>query len=251
MSAARVLGLVVARSGSKGVPGKNLRELAGHPLVAYAVRAGVKAPSITKVVISTDDPRIAETAARYGAEAPCLRPAELATDDSPVLESILHAINELQRQGESFDLVCLLQPTTPFRDVDEIERAIRTLAADPTADSIVALAAVEDLHPRRLRRIVDGAVRQFLGGGGDQEGQQRQDHGDETAYRRSGDFYITRVPTLTEKKSLYGDRALPLIVPAWRAINIDSESDLLMAEAMLQSTAVGQRLRHVRWLFEE
>ncbi len=251
MSAMKVLGLVVARSGSKGVPGKNLRALAGHPLVGYAVRAGIRAASISSVVISTDDRAIADAARRDGAEAPFLRPPKLARDDSPVLDSILHAVAQLEAAGETFDAVCVIQPTAPFRCAEEIDRAIRTLEADPAADSIVALAPVEDLHPRRLRRIVDGEVRQFLEGGGDREGQQRQDHSDERAYRRTGDFYIARVSTLKTKKSLYGDRVLPFDVPAWRAVNIDTEADLLLAEAMLGSAAFRDRLAHVRRLFDD
>ncbi len=250
MSAMKVLGLVVARSGSKGVPGKNLRILGGHPLVAWAVCAGRKAAMLSSVVISTDDRAIAETARRYGAKAPFLRPPELARDDSPVLDSILHAVAQLEAAGETFDAICVLQPTAPFRSPQEIDKAIRILEADPSADSIVALAPVEDLHPRRLRRIVKGEVRQFLEEGGDLEGQQRQDHAGDRAFSRSGDFYITRISTLKRKRSLYGDRVLPFEVPAWRAVNIDAEADFLRAEAMLASPAFRDRLVHARRIFD-
>ncbi len=238
----RVLGLVVARGGSKGLPGKNLRPLGGHPLVAWAVHAGRTTPAIDRVIISTDDAAIADVARHYSAEVPFMRPAELAADDSPVLEAILHALEQVEQPGEMFDAVCVLQPTAPFRDPAEIAEAIGELAADPSADSIVSLAQVEDEHPRRLRRIADGVVCQYLTSAGDQEGQQRQDHVDEPAYRRSGDFYIARRSTLLEKRSLYGDRVLPYVVPSWRAVNVDTARDLLLAEAMLADPAFRDQL---------
>jgi CMP-N-acetylneuraminic acid synthetase len=246
----RILGLVVARGGSKGVPKKNVRLLGEHPLVAYAVRAAVKAPSISRVVISTDDTEIAEAARRYGCEVPFMRPADLAGDDSPILDAILHAVRTLEAQGDGFDAVCLLQPTTPFRSVEDLENGAAILRAGPQADSVVALTEVVDAHPRRLRRIADGTVRQYLPEGGDKEGQQRQSHGDDRAYRRCGAFYLARTGTLLEKRSLYGQVVLPYVMPSWRSVTIDEEEDLLLAEAMLQSPIFAEKLAHVRAMFE-
>jgi N-acylneuraminate cytidylyltransferase len=247
---ARILGLVVARGGSKGVPRKNLRLLGGHPLVAYAVRAGVKAPSITDVVISTDDREIADAARRYGARVPFLRPPELASDTSPVLLSIRHAIETLAREGERYDGLCLLQPTTPFRSVDDLEAGIALLREHPEADSVVALMAFVDAHPARLRRIEDGRVAPFLREGGDVEGQQRQDFAQEVPYRRCGGFYLSRVRTVLEKNSLYGDVSLAYVMPEWRCVNIDAEHELQLARAMLESPHFAKELAHVPALFE-
>ncbi len=246
----RVLGLVVARSGSKGLPGKNVRDLGGRPLVAYAVRACVRAPSIATTVISTDSPEIAEVARSFGAEVPFLRPAGLATDEAPVLLAVEHALRSLEERARRFDAVCLVQPTTPFRSVDDIEAGIRLLGRHDEADSVVALARVEDGHPARLRRIADGRVVQFLSAGGDSELGRRQSHSDDVPYRRCGGFYLARRDVVLEKRSLYGDVALPYIMPPERSLSIDDEHDFLLAQAMLESRAFADRLAHVRRLFE-
>jgi CMP-N-acetylneuraminic acid synthetase len=202
------------------------------------------------VVISTDSRKIAEVAQNYGAEAPFLRPTHLASDDSPILETIKHAVAELEGRGDCFDAVCLLQPTAPFRSVADLENAIDLLSQHPEADSVVALTQVIETHPKRLRRIVDGRVVQYLTAGGDREGEQRQDHGDDMVYRRCGALYLFRRDTLLQKNSIYGDIVLPYVTPAWRSINIDEEEDLLLAQAMLKSKKFRDRLAHVRQFFQ-
>lgn len=246
----RILGLVVARGGSKGVPRKNVRLLGGHPLVAWAVRAGVLAPSIDDVVVSTEDPEIAEAARRYGARLPFLRPPELASDTSPVLDTIVYTLRRLaEADGERYDAMCLLQPTTPFRSIDDLEAGASLLRSRPDADSVVSLVAQIDGHPARLRRIVDGRVEQFLPGGGDVEGQQRQDYGADVPYRRSGGFYLSRTRTILEKATLYGGVCLAYVMPHERCINIDDEFDFKLAQAALESPAFDKELAHVRDFF--
>jgi CMP-N,N'-diacetyllegionaminic acid synthase len=246
----RVLGLIVARGGSKGLPRKNVLPLGDHPLVGYAAKAAVRAKSLSKVIISTDDREIADAAAAYGAEVPFLRPARLADDTSPVLETVLHALTELERTGSSFDAVCLLQPTTPFRTPADIDAAVAILDQTPDADSVVAVAAVVDQHPRRLRRIENGWLVQYLPDGGDREGQQRQDHSDDSAYRRNGALYLTRRLVLMEQRSLYGSRVLPYLMPENRSVNIDSLQDLLLARAMLAEKSLTNELNPIRAMFE-
>ena len=244
----RVLGLIVARGGSKGVPGKNLRTLGGHPLVAYAVRASIRAPSITRTIISTDDQAIADTAARYGADVPFMRPAELAADTSPVLDTIRYTIERLEQDGDRYDMVCLLQPTAPLRAIEDIEQPIAILRGDDSIDSVVTLAAVVDAHPARLRRIENDRVVQFLESGGDVEGQQRQDH--EAAYRRNGACYASRRDTIIGG-SLTGTVIAPWVMPEWRSVNIDDETDLLMAEAMIVSESNRSYFGYLERLFDE
>lgn len=245
----RVLGLIVARGGSKGLPRKNIRMLGGHPLVAYAARSGALAESITRVIISTDDEEIADAAVKYDAEAPFMRPAELAQDDSPILATIQHALRAVEESDGPYEAVCLLQPTTPFRTPNDLDAAVALLRGSPEADSVVSVAPVIDTHPRRLRRIVNGRLMQYLSEGGDVEGQQRQDHDDDRAYRRNGALYLARRRTILEAGSLYGEHVLPYIMPEARSINIDTLQDFLLAETMLQHEEFVDEFREIRTMF--
>lgn len=257
----RTLGLVVARGGSKGVPGKNLRMLAGHPLVAHAVRTSRMSPSITRTVISTEDPEIAGVAKEYGADVPFMRPAHLASDEAKILDTVVYTLTQLARQGDIFDVIALIQPTTPFRCSSDIEGCLHLLRTDESADSAVALTEVFDGHPARLRRIraskndaCPGRVHQFLASGGDSEGQQRQDVGFEgrgSAYRRTGACYTARCSTILDKGSFYGDEVAPWLMPAWRSVNIDEELDFLLARAMLEDESYSERLAFVRERFSD
>ena len=245
----RVLGLIVARGGSKGLPGKNLKRLGGHPLVGFAARASIATPGITRTIISTDDASIAQAAVDYGAEAPFLRPPALAGDHSPVLDTVLHALRAVEAHDAPYDAVCLLQPTTPFRTPDDLSAGIDLLSGNEQADSVVSVVEVVDHHPRRLRRVVDGRLVQFLAQGGDREGQQRQDHGEDPAYSRNGAFYLTRRETLLVQASLYGEFVLPYIMPEMRSINIDSRLDFLLAEAAFNAEPTRPVFDAVRNLF--
>ncbi len=234
----RVVGLVVARGGSKGLPGKNLRPLGGHPLVGWAVRAGVMSARVEEVVISTDDAAIAGEAKRYGVGHVIDRPAALACDTAVALDVVRHAAAWLDEQGVSWDALALLQPTCPLRLPADVDEAIQALADHGDADSACTLSRVDDAHPARLRRIVEGYATQFLEQGGDHEGLQRQDH--QPAYRRNGAVYVTRRATLERHASLYGPRVRACVMPDHRSVNIDTEVDLLQAQAIFQSDTYAQ-----------
>jgi len=143
--------LIPARSGSERVPGKNVRPLGGHPLLAYAVATALQAGVFQRVVCSTDSGKIAEVAQRYGADVPFLRPTELATATSPDIEWIAHTLAEL---GEHYDLFAIVRATNPFRGPDAFLRGLRQLVATPEADSIRAVERVKQ-HPGKMW-IVEG-----------------------------------------------------------------------------------------------
>jgi len=246
----RVLSIVPARGGSKGVPGKNLRPLRGRPLVAYAVRAARLALPAGDVVISTDSEAIAAAAVAFGAECPFLRPPPLATDASPVLDTVRHTLDRLAALGRVYDLVCLVQPTTPLRELSDIREPVSMLLARLDAHSAVTLCEVTDAHPARLRRIEDGLVTQFLDAGGDGELQNRQAHAARPAYRRCGACYVTRVETV-QAGSLYGARCLPHVIPSWRSVSIDDEVDLALVETLLEREPFAGRLAHLDAWFAE
>ena len=139
----RLLALVPARGGSKGLPGEALRPLGGVPLIGHAIELAQRCPAVVRIVVSTDDSEIASTAERFGADVPFMRPAELAADDRRCRPSSRHALDELDPDGSRYDAVLLLQPTSPGRLPEDVDAAVRILEARPDADGVVAVAESE------------------------------------------------------------------------------------------------------------
>lgn len=226
-----VLGIVLARGGSKGIPRKNVALLAGKPLLAYTAAAALGARSLGRVVLSTDDAAIAEVGLELGLDVPFLRPAELATDDTPAIDVLLHAVERLEQEGGRFDAVFTLQPTTPLRTAADIDGAIALLARTG-ADSVISFVAVGDRHPARMKyvdaegRVTDPPFAEAT------EGQRRQDL--PTLYLREGSVYLTRRDVLVGQRSLKGTDCRAWIVPAERACNIDEPVDWILAEALVR-----------------
>jgi CMP-N-acetylneuraminic acid synthetase len=225
----RVLGLVPARSGSKGVPGKNLRSLAGHTLLEYTAKAARESGVLDRIVLSTDSPEIAEAGRRAGLEVPFIRPAALAADDTPMVPVIQHALTEVSRHGWSPEVVVLLQPTSPLRRPDHIRDAIRMLR-DTSADSVVTVVEVpRHLSPDYVMRIEEGRLRPFLPDGA--RVTRRQDA--RAAYARDGTVYAFRRSTLERTGGIYGENCRPLLIDACDSLSIDSPADWDEAERLL------------------
>ncbi len=226
----RVLGLVPARGGSKGIPRKNARLLAGRPLLAYTADAAAGARRLSRVILSTDDTEIAELGRACGLQAPFLRPADLARDDTPMLPVVTHAVEWLEAQGQRFDAVCLLQPTHPLRRAEDIDACIELLERQH-ADAVMAIARVPDeYNPHWVyTRCEDGCL--HLSTGERTPIPRRQDL--PPAYHREGSVYVTRRDVLLEQNSLYGRNLLGYVVDAARTVNLDTPEDWSRAEAML------------------
>jgi len=226
---ANVLGLVPARGGSKGVPGKNVRPLAGRTLLEYTVRAAQASGVIDRLVLSTDSPEIADVGRQAGLEVPFLRPAALAADDSPMLPVVLHAIDALTASGWTPDIVVILQPTSPLRRAEHIRDAV-TLLRETAAHSVVTVVEVpKHLSPDYVMRIEDGRLRTFLPEG--ERVTRRQDV--RPAYSRDGTVYACRVSTIETFGSIYGEDCRPLLIDARDSLSIDSPADWDTAERML------------------
>lgn len=224
-----VLGLVPARGGSKGIPGKNVRPLAGRTLLEYAARAAAESGVIDRVILSTDDPAIAAAGERGGLEVPFVRPADLAADDTPMLPVIEHAVATLERGGWSPDIIVLLQPTSPLRTPAHIRSAVDALRAS-RADSVVSVIELpRHLSPDYVMRIEDGRLVPFLPQGASVT--RRQDA--RAAFVRDGTVYAFWRRTLRETGSLYGRECRPLVLPASESLTLDTESDWLEAERRL------------------
>ncbi|MFN8003891.1 MAG: acylneuraminate cytidylyltransferase family protein [Acidobacteriota bacterium] len=229
----RVLGLIPARGGSKGVPGKNIKLLAGKPLLAYTAAAALAAQHLSRVVLSTDDEQIAAVGRACGIEVPFLRPAELAQDHSPTLPVVQHALRTLEAAGEQFDAVCLLQPTNPLRRAVDIDACI-TLFEREQADSVVTVLPVPaEYNPHWVYfRAADGSLRLSTGESTPIPRRQALP----PAFHREGSVYVTRRDVILEENSLYGQRVLGVELDPARSVNIDTPDDWAHAEALLQTT---------------
>ena len=225
-----ILAVITARGGSKGIPGKNIKMLGDKPLIAYSIDVAKKSKLITHLIVSTDDPAIAEVAKKYGGEVPFLRPAELSGDKIPHVPVMQHAIQFMEdREKIVFDYVVILQPTSPFRTVDDLDQTLTKLI-ESKADSAVTLVDCGNDHPVKAKKLVGDKVLPYSVP--EVEGVRRQDL--EQAYRRSGAVYAMRRDLLMKDKRLYGDNIVGHVVPAERSVDIDTPFEWFRAEWMLE-----------------
>lgn len=225
----KLLGLVPARAGSKGVPGKNAKPLLGKPLLQWTVEAAVAAGVLDRVVISTEDEALAALAVEAGAEAPFLRPVSLAGDETPMIDVVLDTLTRLDALGYRPDAVALLQPTSPLRRPEHVREAVEALSSD--ADSVCTVVPVPpELSPHYVMRVDNrGHLKHFLDDGA--QYTRRQDV--PRAYRRDGTVYLTRRHVLTERRSFYGSACVPLVLSASDSVTIDAPEDWAEAERRL------------------
>jgi CMP-N,N'-diacetyllegionaminic acid synthase len=230
----RVLGIVTARSGSKGIPQKNIAPLLGKPLLAYTALAALASKRLTRTVLSTNDEGIAEVGRQWGLEVPFLRPAALAQDDTPTIPVLQDMVRRLEDAGESYDAILTLQPTNPLRRPEDIDGAI-ALIENTGADSVISFVDVGEKQPARMKWIAqDGRVQDppFAEA---VEGQPRQQL--RQLYLREGSIYLTRRDVLMNQDSLKGKDCRAWIVSEERACNIDTPFDLFLAEQLMRRHA--------------
>ena len=231
----RVLGIITARGGSKGIPGKNLKLLGGRPLLDFTIDAANDTP-LDRLILSTEDRKIADAAKSLGCEVPFMRPAELARDETPHLPVIVHAVKWLfEHEGYKPDIVLTLQPTSPLRSSADIAAALRMLELSG-ADSVVSVSEVSaHAHPMRMLRVDDNdhAVLFATGQPVRMRINRRQDL--PKAWLMNGAVYACRTELLfAEEPSLYGDRVVAYPMPAERSISIDTPDDWAEAERALE-----------------
>jgi CMP-N-acetylneuraminic acid synthetase len=223
-----VLGIIPARGGSKSIPLKNIKELCGKPLLAYAIESAKKSMSLDRLVVSTDHDRIASVAKEYGAEV-ILRPDELATDEASTEGALIHVLDDLKkREDYEPDIVLTLEPTSPFRSPQLIDRCIEIFKTTD-ADSIIGVVEVRSC----IGRIVQGKF-EFLFPGQPRRRQER-----EALYQESSTIYGTRIEIIRRKNSVLGDRLYPLIVSENEALDINTPYDFEIAELTMKRADAG------------
>lgn len=225
-----ILAVVTARGGSKGIPGKNTVPLAGKPLIAWTIEAALQSRSAPRVIVSTDDEEIAQVAKDWGAEVPFMRPVELSGDNSPHIPVVLHAVQwVMQHFASAPDYILLLQPTSPLRTSGDIDASIQ-LALEKKADSVVGVAEARP-HPYVTKRLLpDGRLEDFMTIPPGYLARQSLP----PIYAINGAIYLVRRRVLLEKQSFFTDRTYAYVMPSERSLDIDTELDLIVAEALLR-----------------
>ena len=225
-SAPTVLALLTARGGSKGLPGKNLKSVAGKPLIAWTIEAAKAADSVTRVVLSTDDEDIAVAARQLDCEVPFLRPAELASDTATSLDVVRHALEMLP----AYDYVLLLQPTSPLRSSADIDAAVATLMASK-ARTCVSLCPVEESPYLMYSIDTQGGIRPLLGAA--EKPSRRQDLA--SAYILNGAIYIAECGHIMQGGGLCEPGSAAYLMPRDRSIDIDTAEDLERFRRLVES----------------
>lgn len=238
MSPKQVLALIPARGGSKSVPRKNLLPVAGKPLIAYSILHAQACPSITRVVVSTDDEEIAEVARSYGAEVPFKRPAEAATDSATDFQVFHHALSWLaEHEAYAPELVVHLRPTGPVREVALIERAVQLMLANPEADALRSVGTAEQT-PYKMWRIEDSFLRPLIELPGYPEAHSMPRQKLPVAYWQNGYVDIVRPRTILELESMTGQVVLPFVVEG-KIHELDYVEQIPALEAAVEAWVAG------------
>ncbi|WP_442787005.1 acylneuraminate cytidylyltransferase family protein [Flavobacterium suncheonense] len=226
----KVLGIIPARGGSKGVPGKNIKDLGGKPLLQYTFESALDSKLLSRTILSSEDAAIIEKAKIIGLEVPFVRPDELASDSASSIQVVRHAVDFLESEGFFYDAVCLLQPTYPFREKGFIDKAIQKFEATG-ADTLVSVLPVpHEYNPHwTFEKDADGYLK--IATGEEEIITRRQNL--PTAYHRDGAIYITKV-TYIKQGTFYGKKMVAIESEHSHYVNIDTLKDWEKAEAYLK-----------------
>lgn len=236
-----ILAVIPARGGSKRIPGKNIKLLAGKPLIAYAIDQAHKSQVITRTIVSTDDRKIARVARELGAEVPFLRPAELAGDKVTDLPVFKHALEWLEEnEGYRPEIIVHLRPTAPLRTVKHIEEAVRLLLDSPDADAVRSVCP-SGQHPLKSWAIDEGMLRPFIPEAvyGIQEAYNWPRQELPKSYIQNGAVDVTRYATITDLDSMTGRRIKAFVMGEEDSVNIDTPLEWAMAEELIRERQAG------------
>lgn len=226
-----VMAIIPARGGSKGLPGKNIKPLCGKPLIAWSIEAGLSSQYIDEVMVTTDSEEIAKIACELGASVPFLRPIELAGDTASSFDAIEHTISFYWNKWHKvFDYIVLLEPTSPLREKDDIDRMLdRVISAEDQYDAIVSLGEVHE-HPAIMKQIKGHQIEAYCKDLA--IASRRQDN--EAAYFPYGVAYIVKTKTLFEEKSFYPSRTTYYLIKRYQCYEIDDIYDFLAVENIMK-----------------
>lgn len=230
----RVVALIPARAGSKRVPGKNIRELNGHPLIAYTIAAAKESGIFNDIIVSTDSDEIADIATGYGAEVPFMRPDKYAGDKSPDIEWIKYTLEKLREEGRTWNFFSILRPTSPFRRGHTIKKAFLSLLKNPEADSIRAVEKCGQ-HPYKMWTLGENYMEPLFNA---EEGETPfHSRGYQTLpeiYAQNASLEIASVMAVFEKGTISGNKIVPFVSEAYEGFDINTAYDWIVAEHLVK-----------------
>lgn len=230
--------MIPARGGSKGLPKKNIKEIAGKPLIAWSAEVAKKAADIIgdcDVIVSTDSEEIASVAKKHGAEVPFMRPADLANDTAASIDVMLHALSFMEEKGKSYHYLAMVEPTSPQRDEHDLVNAYHKLKNTGDAESIVGVSKTEGGHPLFLTKLNNHFLEPYENK--TYKVYRRQEIDD--VYFFEGSMYISKVESLKKRKSFYHEKTLGFEMPKWKSFEIDDLTDFMVIEQLLKAREQG------------
>lgn len=224
----RFLAIIPARGGSKGIPNKNIIDICGRPLIAYTIEAGKKSKYIDETMVSTDSEVIKVIAEQWGANVPFLRPEKLSNDTAKSIDVVFHAMNFYKKNGIDFDYVVLLQPTSPLRTFEDVDKAIEKLI-NCDGESLISICEADE-NPVLMRTVQDEKLKEVISFGG--ENLRRQDL--PTFYIFNGALYINSYNMLVTKEKFIDDDTIPYVMDKENSVDIDTMLDAKLVEVILK-----------------
>ena len=226
----KIIGIIPARGGSKGVPKKNIKLINDKPLLTWTIEQANNSKYLDKIFVSTDSKEIADIAKKSKLDVPFLRPENLALDSSPSYEAIIHVIETLEKKGEYYDYLALLEPTSPLRKKDDIDNAIISLISNPKIDSLVSVGEVQTEHPLIMKKIdKKGLVNHYISG--EKKIHQRQQA--DKAFFPYGVIYLCKTEVYKKQKSFYLSNTIPYQIERWQNYEIDDLVDFNIIEFLM------------------
>ena len=228
----KILALIPARGGSKGIPKKNIKPLLGKPLIIWTIEQAQKSKYISRVFVSTEDKEIATIAEQGGVEVPFLRPEDLAQDKSQITDAIIHTLDTFEKMGEYYDIIIVLEPTSPLRKKDDIDNAIETFLHNSSdSDSLVSVGEIHLENPYIMKTIKNNHVIPFINN--KQKFYQRQQL--PTIYFPYGVIYLSTVQAIRKCGTFYQETTIPYKIERWQNYEIDDIYDFYCVETILRN----------------
>lgn len=218
----KILAIIPARGGSKGLPGKNIKELCGKPLIAWTIQRALESQYISEVFVTTDSQEIADVSEKYGVLVPELRPSELASDTASSMDVIEYVINYYENRNQFFDYIILLEPTSPLRKVNDIDDIISLALDNQEADGVISVGEVHMEHPSIVKRINDkGYIEKYVTNSNGAYQRQMLDK----AYFPYGVSYLIKTSVFKDFKAIYTEKMMPYYIERWQCYEIDDIYD--------------------------
>ncbi|MDR0796580.1 MAG: acylneuraminate cytidylyltransferase family protein [Tannerella sp.] len=227
----KILAIIPARGGSKGLPGKNIKPLLGKPLIGWTIEQAKASKYITEIFVSTDSREIADVAESFGVSIPELRPSELAIDTATSSSFVVYTLEKLRKEGKNFNYILLLEPTSPLRKNEDIDSAIELALSNPEKNSVVSLGEVHMEHPMIVKKLdKKGNIIPYL----EQSFVLTQRQEADKAYFPYGVVYLVKTNYFMETKKFYDEHSLPYFIERWQGYEVDDIYDFLCIEAILK-----------------